>query len=129
MDRLAARLLLPVLLALQALMLYLPRVPAAPVTGIPGSDKVAHLAVFAAVTFVALRAGLPVWLVLGFGVLHAGVSEAVQHLLLPGRGGDVLDVVADLAGVALGALTARRAGAGRSRTGPARRGPSPSAPR
>ena len=37
---------------------------------------------------------------------QAVLSEVVQALLLPHRSGDVLDVVADLTGVALGVLVA-----------------------
>ena len=43
---------------------------------------------------------------------HAVVSELVQHWLLPHRSGDAADVLADLAGVALGVLAGRLLGAG-----------------
>ena len=36
------------------------------------------------------------------------LSDAVQALLLPGRSGDLADVAADLAGVAVVAVAARR---------------------
>jgi hypothetical protein len=93
-------------LVVQVLVLYVPRVPAV-ATGIPGADKVTHLAVFAAVTFTALRAGLAPALVVGFGVAHAVLSEVVQHTLLPGRSGDPLDAVADVLGVLAAVALAR----------------------
>jgi hypothetical protein len=36
--------------------------------------------------------------------VHAPVSEVLQHVLLPGRSGDVWDAVVDLVGVGLGVL-------------------------
>ncbi|WP_127131731.1 VanZ family protein [Georgenia sp. SYP-B2076] len=98
---------LAVALVVQLVVLYLPEVPSAG-TGVPGVDKVVHAAVFGAVTVAGLRAGLRARLVVGFGLAHAVVSELVQHLLLAGRSGDPLDVVADVAGVALGWVLARR---------------------
>ena len=76
-------------------------------SGPPGSDKVVHLLLFAALAastrwrFGALLPGLVAV------AAYAPVSEAVQALLLPGRSGDLLDVVADLTGVALGWTLAR----------------------
>ena len=35
--------------------------------------------------------------------VHAPLSEVIQHVVLPGRSGDVWDAVVDLAGVGLGA--------------------------
>ncbi|KAE8762485.1 VanZ family protein [Georgenia thermotolerans] len=93
-------------LVVQVLVLYAPHAPSA-ATAVPGADKLAHLAVFAAVTFTALRAGLFPALVVGFGVAHAVVSEVVQHTLLPGRSGDPLDAVADVLGVLAGVALAR----------------------
>ncbi len=131
------RLLLAVALAVQLIVLYAPRVPDVGAVAVPGADKLVHAAVFAAVTLTGLRAGLSPALVIGLTALHAPVSELVQHLVLPARSGDPADVLADLAGVALGALAARwltartppdRTGsgagplrnAGRGRTGPGR---------
>jgi VanZ family protein len=45
---------------------------------------------------------------LGLVAAYAVVSELIQGFALPGRSGDPLDVVADLAGVAAGWLLARR---------------------
>ena len=93
-------------LAVQLVVLYAPAVPDVPGTGVPGADKVVHAAVFAAVTLAALRAGLSGWVVAAYGLAHAGVSEALQHVLLAGRTGDGADVVADVAGVVAGLLAA-----------------------
>lgn len=118
-------------LLVQLAVLYAPSVP--PVTGtqIPGVDKLVHAAVFAAVTAAALAAGLPFVPVVAVGLAHAVVSELLQHLALPARSGDPLDVLADAVGVVLGARLAqvllRRAGPGRS--DPGRRGPGPSSRR
>lgn len=93
-------------LAVQLVVLYAPAVPDVPGTGVPGADKVVHAAVFAAVTLAALRAGLSGWVVAAYGLAHAGVSEALQHVLLAGRTGDGGDVAADVAGVVAGLLAA-----------------------
>lgn len=90
----------------QLVVLYVPRVPDVGAVGVPGADKVVHAAVFAAVTLAALRAGLPTVAVLAVVAAHAPLSEVLQHQVLPGRSGDPPDVVADLAGVALGAAAA-----------------------
>jgi hypothetical protein len=81
--------------------LYWPRV------GIEGpvtwSDKVLHVALFALPAAAGLLAGFRPAVVLVPLALHAPVSEALQHLVLPNRSGDPADVVADLVGVVLGA--------------------------
>ena len=89
-------------LVLQVAVLYTPVVPDVPGTAVPGADKVVHAAVFAAVTLTGLRAGVSGWVVAAYGLAHAGVSEALQHVLLAGRTGDGGDVVADVVGVAAG---------------------------
>ena len=94
--------LLGVTVLLQVVVLY------APSGGgdllFPESDKLVHLLLFLVPVVVALLAGLrPGWVVALFAA-HAVVSEVVQAALLPGRSGDVVDVVADLVGVALGVL-------------------------
>lgn len=83
-------------------VLYAPRAPSG--GGVPGLDKVVHLAVFAAVVWAGRRAGVGTAALVVAALLHAPVSEALQHWVLPGRSGDPLDAVADVAGVALGAL-------------------------
>ena len=102
----------------QLLGLYAPSAPQMGGPTVPGADKAAHAVMFAAVVLTALRAGLPRRWVLGLSLVHAVLSEVVQHELLPHRSGDLLDVVADVAGIALGAWGARALSAGgRERTG------------
>ena len=84
----------------QSAILYSPRSPGVP-AGFPW-DKVVHLGIFAVVAAIGLRAGVPTgWLVAGL-VAQAFASEFIQGWLLPHRSGDVRDVAADLAGVAVG---------------------------
>jgi VanZ family protein len=93
--------------ALQLYGVYSPR-EAGPHIGIPQIDKVAHCFLFAAVAFTGLKVGVPARWLLGALAANAIVSELVQHWLLPQRDGDPFDVLADLAGVALGAWIARK---------------------
>ena len=99
------------LLLVQSLVLYWPSPPDVPVAGlIPHLDKLVHLGVFAlptAARVVALRRWGPAVAAM---VLQASVSEAVQGAFIPGRGADPLDLVADLAGVALGVAASRGGG-------------------
>jgi hypothetical protein len=87
-------------LLVQVVVLYAPSSPDAPLFA--GADKVVHVLVFAVPVLLLLLAGAPAPLVVGALGLHAVVSEVVQWVVLPGRSGDPLDVVADLAGIALG---------------------------
>jgi VanZ family protein len=91
--------------AVQLVVLYAPSPPS--VSPFPGSDKVVHVLVFLVPVAVALLVGLTPRLVVLLFSAHAVVSEVVQALLLTGRSGDPLDVVADLAGVALGVVVWR----------------------
>lgn len=109
-----------VALVAQLVVLYAPRVPPVPGTEVAGLDKLVHVAVFAAVAFTALRAGLRPALVVGVCLVHAVASEVVQQAVLPGRSGDPVDVLADVAGVALGTWLAAVTASGRRRTGPGR---------
>ena len=97
--------LLAIALLVQLVVLYAPSGPS--VSPFPGSDKVVHVLVFLVPVTVALLAGLPSRLVVGVFAAHAVVSEVVQHVLLPARSGDWLDVVADLVGVGLGVVVWR----------------------
>ncbi len=94
------------LVLIQLCALYWPRVDVA--GGPAWADKAVHATLFALPTLAAgltfRRWLLPVTL-LG---LHAPVSEVLQHLFLPHRSGDPLDVLADLVGVALGAFASGR---------------------
>lgn len=97
-----------VALVVQLVALYIPRAPSE--GGGHGVDKLVHAAIFAAVVWTARRAGLPyLWVVL-LSALHAPFSEWFQSHFEPHRDGSVSDALADLAGVALGAvLPVRRA--------------------
>ncbi len=97
--------------AVQLVVLYAPRAPST--GGVPGLDKVVHLLVFGCVVAAGLRAAAPLVLVLAVSVVQAPVSELLQAAVLTNRSGDPLDVVADLAGCALGWWVARRVMMGR----------------
>ncbi len=99
--------------AVQCVVLYAPRAPGTP-GGFPW-DKVVHVAVFALVAAIGMRAGIAIrWLSLGL-IAQAVASEVVQGLLLPNRSGDAGDLAADLFGIAgglvLGTWWSRRRGA------------------
>ena len=89
--------------------LYWPRIGVeGPVTW---SDKVVHVLLFSLPTAAGLLAGLrPAYLLVPLA-LHAPLSEAVQHLVLPNRSGDPWDAVADLSGVVVGVTLAVVGGA------------------
>lgn len=87
-------------LAVQIVVLYLPRA-AAPGTGLP-LDKIVHVAIFVAVAWTGVRAGIRPWPLVAALCAQAVLSEIVQHVLLPARSGDPADVAADLVGIALG---------------------------
>ncbi|MBT9255839.1 VanZ family protein [Phycicoccus sp. MAQZ13P-2] len=86
----------------QLVVLYVPRAPG--VDPFPHADKVVHLTVFLVPVALAVLAGVRVRWAAGVFAAHAVLSEVVQATLLPARSGDPLDAVADLTGVALGAL-------------------------
>ena len=69
----------------------------------PGvDDKVAHALTFAVLALTGRAAGWrPLSLLTGLAA-YAVATEVLQHVLPIGRHGDVLDVLADLAGVLLG---------------------------
>ena len=89
-------------LAFQLIVVYAPQGVGGP--QITGLDKVVHVLIFAAPVLAALLAGLSAPWVIGILAVHAPVSELIQHFALPHRTGDVWDMTADLAGVALGSL-------------------------
>ena len=79
---------------------------------VPGADKAVHALLFALLAGTArLRFG-SARAVLAALLAYAVVSEVVQALLLVRRSGDLLDLVADVAGAALGWLLVGRATAG-----------------
>ncbi|MEP7331599.1 MAG: VanZ family protein [Terracoccus sp.] len=78
-----------------------------PVVSVEGpvswTDKVVHVLVFAVPTYLVGWALRSVGLVVTIFLVHAPLSELIQHFLLPGRSGDVWDAVVDVIGVALAA--------------------------
>lgn len=92
-----------VMLLVQAYGLYGPVVqdPEGPV----GLDKVGHLLMFgvAAGAAAALRSRVALLVVVG----HALVSEPLQGLLTDSRQPDLLDLAADLVGIAVGVAVVR----------------------
>jgi VanZ family protein len=105
MPRLRTYTLTAVAVALVLLQLCVLYWPVVTVQGpVSWTDKVVHLLVFAVPTFMVGLASGRVWTsALAFAV-HAPVSELVQHILLPGRTGEVWDAVVDLVGVSLAVL-------------------------
>jgi VanZ family protein len=95
------------MVALQFAVLYAPRAPAVDTGGLP-VDKLVHVAAFALPTAALIAAGLPRGWVIGLMAVHAPLSEVIQGALLADRSAEGADVVADLVGVALGALMVRR---------------------
>jgi hypothetical protein len=91
--------------ALHLAVLYWPRAPS---TGGLPIDKVVHASIFAVVLWVGARAGVPVLPLIAVLVVHAVVSELIQHFLLAHRDGDPLDSLADLTGVLIVTLLLRR---------------------
>ena len=89
-------------MAVQLIVLYAPDVAGGP--GVKGLDKVIHALIFAAPALAALMVGIRARWALGILAAHAPISELIQHVALPHREGDVLDVMADLGGVLLGGL-------------------------
>lgn len=91
--------------AVNLAVLYAPSPGGAP--AVRGLDKVIHVVVFAAVAYSGARAGLPARALVPALLLHAVVSELVQHTLLPSRTGDPLDLVADGFGTLVGWVLVR----------------------
>lgn len=91
---------------LSVIILFTPQsgVPTAP----PGTDKVVHLLLFALLTATGRYGRLPLGPLVAGLVGYAAVSEVSQWLIVAlGRGGDVLDGLTDVAGIALGYLVTR----------------------
>lgn len=96
------RLALGLAMVVQLVVLYSPRGVGGP--QIAGLDKVVHILIFAAPVLAALMVGIGAAWVLAIFVVHGPVSELIQYFALPHRSGDVFDALADIAGVAIGAL-------------------------
>jgi hypothetical protein len=75
----------------------------------PESDKVVHLLLFAGLAATTRWRFGPSLSGLAAVAVFAVLSELVQAGVLPSRSGDPLDVVADLAGTALGWVLVGRA--------------------
>jgi VanZ family protein len=99
---------LAVLLSVYVLFAPSPSGPEGP----PGADKAVHLLLFALLAVTARwRLGSGAAVLTGL-VAYAAASELVQGLWLAERSGDLRDLAADLFGVALGWLLARRGALG-----------------
>ncbi|MCI2420449.1 VanZ family protein [Saccharopolyspora sp. K220] len=73
-------------------------VPTAP----PGTDKVVHFVLFAALASTGRIAGFPTARLLPALVGYAAVSEVLQGLLPLGRSCEIADGLVDVAGAAVG---------------------------
>ncbi|MDA3646702.1 VanZ family protein [Saccharopolyspora indica] len=82
------------------LILFMPAsgVPSAP----PGTDKVVHFALFAALAATGRFAGFPTAKLLAALVGYAAVSEALQGVLPIGRSCELADGLVDVAGALTG---------------------------
>lgn len=107
--RLLGWVLLALAVVAQVSGLYAPSVPGP--DGIPGLDKVAHFLAFAVPTLLAWLLGAR-WVVLLL-LVHALVAEPLQHTLAPNRVAELADAVANVCGVAVGALAGRVLARGR----------------
>jgi hypothetical protein len=96
-------------LALQLWVLYAPSVPDAASFAPPFADKLVHGFVFGLAVWAWSRLRRRwAWLIAALFAAHAVASEFIQWRFLAERTGDPWDVVADLAGVALGLGAALR---------------------
>ncbi|MBE9374191.1 VanZ family protein [Saccharopolyspora sp. HNM0983] len=87
-------------LLLSVIVLFTPAsgVPSAP----PGTDKVIHIALFAALALTGRAAGIRTRVLLPALAGYAIASELLQGRLPIGRSADAWDAAADLVGVAAG---------------------------
>ena len=92
-----------------AVSLYVLFVPTTAGAAVPYADKVVHLLLFALLAGTARWRFGPSAVVVAAVVAYAALSEVVQAVALPTRSGDLADLVADLAGVALATVLADRA--------------------
>lgn len=95
-------------LALQLWGLYTTSPPDPGPLSFPGLDKIVHVVLFAVPTWALMRVVPKPWMALAPMLLHVPVSELIQHFWIAERGGDVLDALAGLLGVAVGWWTAVR---------------------
>ncbi|HLR97548.1 MAG TPA: hypothetical protein VK053_23710 [Jiangellaceae bacterium] len=97
------RVVFGIAVAVQCLALYVPTTSGLP-EGPPYGDVLVHVVVFAFAVWAGRSAGLPTGWLVGAFASHAVLSEVIQAVWLFDRVGDVTDVVADLVGVAVGAM-------------------------
>lgn len=77
-----------------------------------GLDKANHVAAFAALALTGLLAGArraPSAAWLAFGLLGLGIAIEIAQAHVPGRSPELLDVLADAAGIAAGMVVGRAA--------------------
>ncbi len=107
------------------LILFLPgsEVPNPKIFLIPQIDKVVHFIGFLILSILAFkviesacysiqgclhkREGVLTFMTLGLLLLFAGLSEVIQEIWIPGRGGDLWDFVADSCGIIAGIIVWR----------------------
>ena len=99
-----------VALIVQLLAIYLPGSTSSSlaIAWLPEADKIVHLVIFAAPTYLFGRLTRRVGLVAAGFAVHAVVSELVQWRFVPFRDGDPRDALADLAGIVLAVLLIHR---------------------
>jgi VanZ family protein len=96
-------------LAGQLWVLYTPTAPDSVAVSLPFADKMVHGGIFALAVWAWTRRWRRwAWVIAALFATHGVISEVIQSRLLPNRTGDAWDVVADLAGVALGLWAALR---------------------
>lgn len=102
---LARYLPLAVMVPVSLVMLFSPgsAVPSGP----PNSDKLVHALIFAALALATAAARIPWRRAAAALVAYAAVSEVLQQVLPIHRSGDVRDVLADTAGIAVGLAAGR----------------------
>lgn len=100
------RVLLALVVAMACVLLFSPgsAVPSGP----PGADKVVHMLLFAVLAVSSRYARIGETITVAWIFVFAALSEVAQELWVPRRDGDVLDLLADMAGVWLGLTLWRR---------------------
>lgn len=95
-----------------------------PPIGLTGTDKVVHLFIYAVLGALVARGALlrrsrasmrrPLWLAFVVTALY-GATDELHQLVVPHRSADPLDLIADVAGAAVGVTIARASALRRSR--------------
>ncbi len=81
--------------------------PIPPYSPFPQGDKVMHCLGFFVVSLAARNVFIrtPTWLLWGALLVFAPISEILQKVLSPTRGFSLLDILANLTGIALAAMS------------------------